>query len=98
MPASGRGATRASNRNARWRGAPSGSAGSRRGRCSPCRCPAELALDMGPREASAEVDVAQVGDRVEVRSAQVGPRAGVVVGVTGSLVRVRWDTGGETAM
>jgi hypothetical protein len=40
--------------------------------------------------------VAEVGDRVAVTSKAVA-RAGVVTAVTGSLLRVRWDTGEETS-
>ena len=42
--------------------------------------------------------MAVVGDRVLVPSAKVGesPRDGVVTGVTGSLLRVRWSTGEES--
>ena len=41
--------------------------------------------------------VAKVGDRVEVRSgAQL--RTGIVVGLAGTLLRVRWDTGDETSI
>jgi hypothetical protein len=39
--------------------------------------------------------MADVGDRVEVRS-KSGTRLGVVVGLSGTLVTVRWDTGGQT--
>ena len=42
--------------------------------------------------------MAVVGDRVQVPSTKVGeaPREGVVTGVTGSLLRVRWSTGQES--
>ncbi|MGA3354961.1 MAG: DUF1918 domain-containing protein [Acidimicrobiales bacterium] len=42
--------------------------------------------------------MAVVGDRVQVPSRKVGeaPRDGVVTGVTGSLLRVRWSTGEES--
>ena len=42
--------------------------------------------------------MAVVGDRVLVPSTKVGesPRDGVVTGVTGSLLRVRWSTGEES--
>ena len=42
--------------------------------------------------------MAVVGDRVLVSSTKVGesPRDGVVTGVTGSLLRVRWSTGKES--
>ena len=43
--------------------------------------------------------MAQKGDRVIVESEKVGakPRAGVVTGVNGPLVQVRWDNGKETS-
>jgi hypothetical protein len=39
-----------------------------------------------------------VGDRVRVASMKVGqmPRDGVVIGVTGHLLRIRWSTGEES--
>ena len=41
----------------------------------------------------------KIGDRVQVESEKVGvePRAGVVTAITGSMVRVRWDGGQESA-
>jgi len=44
--------------------------------------------------------MAVVGDRVQVSSRKVGeaPRDGVVTGVTGSLLRVRWSTGEESTV
>ena len=42
--------------------------------------------------------MAQVGDRVEVRSGGQPPRVGVIVKATGTLITVRWDTGGETML
>ena len=41
-----------------------------------------------------------VGDRVRMHSAKVdqSPRQGVVVSVSGSLLRIRWSTGEETTM
>jgi hypothetical protein len=44
--------------------------------------------------------MAVVGDRVQVPSRKVGeaPREGVVTGVTGSLLRVRWSTGEESTV
>ena len=44
--------------------------------------------------------MAEVGDRVIVESEKVGtpPRSGTVIGVEGSLVRVRWEDGSETSM
>ena len=41
--------------------------------------------------------MAEVGDRVSV-SSKSGPRAGVVTAVRGSLVAVRWETGGESQL
>jgi hypothetical protein len=40
----------------------------------------------------------KVGDHVEVESEKVGSatRSGVVTAVDGSLLTVRWDTGGES--
>ena len=40
--------------------------------------------------------MAQVGDRVAVTS-KAAARSGVVTGVSGSLLRVLWDTGEETS-
>jgi hypothetical protein len=44
--------------------------------------------------------MAVVGDRVQISSRKVGeaPRDGVVTGVTGSLLRVRWSTGEESTV
>ncbi len=44
--------------------------------------------------------MAVVGDRVQILSKKVGeaPRDGVVTGVTGSLLRVRWSTGDESTV
>ena len=44
--------------------------------------------------------MAVVGDRVQVSSRKVGeaPRDGVVTGVTGSLLTVRWSTGEESTV
>ena len=41
-----------------------------------------------------------VGDRVQVASTKVGqtPRDGVVIGVSGPLVRVRWSSGEESTV
>jgi hypothetical protein len=43
--------------------------------------------------------VVDVGARVMVESEKVGtpPKSGVVLGVNGPLVRVRWDDGRETS-
>ena len=40
--------------------------------------------------------MAEVGDRVAATS-KAAARSGVVTAVTGSLLRVRWDTGEETS-
>ena len=44
--------------------------------------------------------MAVVGERVQISSKKVGeaPRDGVVTGVTGSLLRVRWSTGEESTV
>jgi hypothetical protein len=44
--------------------------------------------------------MAAVGDRVHVPSRKIGeaPRDGVVTGVSGSLLRVRWSTGEESTI
>ena len=44
--------------------------------------------------------MAVVGDRVQVASRKIGEAArdGVVTGVTGSLLRVRWSTGEESTV
>ncbi len=44
--------------------------------------------------------MAVVGDRVQISSRKLGetPRDGVVTGVTGSLLRVRWSTGEESTV
>lgn len=41
----------------------------------------------------------KTGDRVVVESEKVGqdPRSGVVTGVDGTIVHVRWDDGTETS-
>ena len=41
----------------------------------------------------------EVGDRVMVESEKVGqdPRSGVVTGVDGTIVHVRWNGDGETS-
>lgn len=41
--------------------------------------------------------MAQVGDRVEIK-AKTGTRFGVVISVSGSLLRLRWDTGEESTL
>jgi hypothetical protein len=44
--------------------------------------------------------MAVVGDRVQVPSKRVGqlPREGVVIGVTGGMLRVKWSGGEESSM
>jgi hypothetical protein len=41
--------------------------------------------------------MADVGDRIAVAS-KGEPRSGVVTAVSGSMITVRWDTGGETSL
>lgn len=41
--------------------------------------------------------MAQVGDRIAV-SSKGQPRSGVVTAVSGAMITVRWDTGGETSL
>jgi hypothetical protein len=45
------------------------------------------------------MEIMNVGDRVRVESEKVGvePRSGVVTGIAGTLVRVRWDGGQESS-
>ena len=40
--------------------------------------------------------MAAVGDQIEV-SSKAGPRSGVVTGVNGPMIAVRWSTGEETS-
>jgi hypothetical protein len=44
--------------------------------------------------------MAKVGDRVIVESEKVGreSRIGLVVGVEGEMIRVRWDAGSESVL
>ncbi|MBO0713336.1 MAG: DUF1918 domain-containing protein [Acidimicrobiales bacterium] len=44
--------------------------------------------------------MASVGDRVMVESEKVGreSRVGLVVGVDGQMIRVRWDDGNESVL
>jgi hypothetical protein len=44
--------------------------------------------------------VVEVDDRVEIESEKVGdpPRTGVVRAVSGSLITVAWDRGGESSL
>ncbi|MHB1488208.1 MAG: DUF1918 domain-containing protein [Acidimicrobiales bacterium] len=44
--------------------------------------------------------MADIGDRVQVPSSKLGqpPRDGVVTGVTGHLVRVKWSSGEESTV
>jgi Helix-turn-helix family len=44
-----------------------------------------------------EIAMADVGDRIAVTS-KGQPRSGVVTAVSGAMVTVRWDTGGETSL
>ena len=41
--------------------------------------------------------MADVGDRIAVAS-KGEPRSGVVTAVSGAMITVRWDTGGETSL
>jgi hypothetical protein len=41
--------------------------------------------------------VADIGDKISIRS-KAGARLGVVTAVSGSMLRVRWDTGEETSI
>ena len=41
--------------------------------------------------------MADVGDRIAVAS-KGEPRSGVVIAVSGAMITVRWDTGGETSL
>jgi hypothetical protein len=50
-----------------------------------------------PSQPDEEVVVAKVGDRVEVNT-KSGVRLGQVVSASGSLLRLRWDTGEETTL
>jgi hypothetical protein len=49
---------------------------------------------------STEVLMATVGDRVHVASRKLGqpPREGVVTGVSGTLLRIKWSTGEESTI
>ena len=40
--------------------------------------------------------MAQIGDRVEATSPKPGRRSGVVTGISGTMMTVRWDTGVES--
>jgi hypothetical protein len=44
-----------------------------------------------------EIEMADVGDRIAVTS-KGEPRSGVVTAVSGAMITVRWDTGGETSL
>jgi hypothetical protein len=44
-----------------------------------------------------EIEMPDIGDRVEVAS-KAGARFGVVTGVSGAMITVRWDAGGETSL
>jgi hypothetical protein len=41
--------------------------------------------------------MADVGDRIAVVS-KGKPRSGVLIAVSGAIITVRWDTGGETSL
>ena len=41
--------------------------------------------------------MADVGDRIAVVS-KGAPRSGVVTAISGAMITVRWDTGGETSL
>jgi hypothetical protein len=40
--------------------------------------------------------MAQIGDHVEATSPKPGRRSGVVTGINGTVMTVRWDTGVES--
>ena len=42
--------------------------------------------------------MADVGDRIEVAMPRSAARLGTVTAISGNLVTVRWDTGGETSL
>lgn len=42
--------------------------------------------------------MADVGDRITVASNKGGPRSGAVTAVSGDMITVRWDTGGQTSL
>jgi hypothetical protein len=42
--------------------------------------------------------MAQIGDRIETTSPKAGRRSGVVTGIDGPMVTVRWDAGGESGL
>ena len=44
-----------------------------------------------------EIEMADVGDRIAVAS-KGEPRTGVVTAVSGAVITVRWDTGGDTSL
>jgi hypothetical protein len=44
-----------------------------------------------------EIEMADIGDRVAVAS-KGGSRSGVVTGISGAMITVRWDTGGESSL
>lgn len=46
---------------------------------------------------SEEIEVADVGTRIEVTTTGT-PRTGVVTAVSGAMLTVRWDAGGETSL
>jgi hypothetical protein len=46
-----------------------------------------------------EDKMTEIGAHIVVESERVGvpPRSGVVIGIEGMMLRVRWDSGGESA-
>ena len=44
-----------------------------------------------------EDPMVKAGDRVQIKS-RSGPRAGIVINVSGSMLRLRWDNGEETTI
>jgi hypothetical protein len=42
--------------------------------------------------------MAEIGDRIETTSPKSGRRSGVVTGINGPMVTVRWDAGGESGL
>jgi hypothetical protein len=45
-----------------------------------------------------ETVMADIGDRVTATTKKGGPRSGVVTAVSGILITVRWDAGGQTSL
>jgi len=42
--------------------------------------------------------MAAVGQRVEIASQKGGPRTGLVIGASDTMITVRWDAGGESSL